>query len=198
MKNLLIVLDLDETLIHSSDLRISSDFEFGSFSVLVRPFAKEFVRYLLDRFDVGIWTSSTFDYASEILHGLGFNQDEFAFVWAREKCTISYDSELMTQVYVKDLVKLKKFGYSLARILAIDDSPEKLSRQFGNLIRVSEWTGDSQDDELMRLLKYIVKVGSYPSVRRIEKRGWISSLPAKRIDSPASNAEHFEKAGEDL
>ena len=54
----------------------------------------------------------------------------------------------------------------------IDDSPEKLRRNYGNLVRVRAWFGDADDDELQRLALYLNKVCHAESFRRMEKRGW--------------------------
>ncbi len=54
----------------------------------------------------------------------------------------------------------------------IDDSPEKLSKHYGNLIRVTPFAGDQSDDELQLLTQYLKSLATVPNVRLVEKRGW--------------------------
>jgi RNA polymerase II subunit A small phosphatase-like protein len=54
----------------------------------------------------------------------------------------------------------------------IDDTPQKLERHYGNLIRVSPFEGDSSDNELRNLLPYLNWLRSFDNVRTIEKRWW--------------------------
>jgi RNA polymerase II subunit A small phosphatase-like protein len=60
----------------------------------------------------------------------------------------------------------------LEHVIAVDDSPEKHRANYGNLIRVSEFTGDANDAELPRLWQYLQLLAVEPNVRRIEKRDW--------------------------
>lgn len=54
----------------------------------------------------------------------------------------------------------------------VDDSPEKHTRNYGNLIRVKPFEGDPSDDELVHLEKYLEFLSKEADVRHIEKRGW--------------------------
>ena len=73
---------------------------------------------------------------------------------------------------VKKLKKLKKLGYSLAEIIMIDDSPEKLGQNYGNGIIVNPFLGNPDDNELEELLSYLQSINSVENVREIEKRNW--------------------------
>jgi RNA polymerase II subunit A small phosphatase-like protein len=97
---------------------------------------------------------------------------EFEFTWGRERCTRVFDAFSYSESWVKDLKKLKRRGYSLGRVLMVDDTPAKLRRNYGNLVRVTEWLGSPEDEELRNLGRYFVKIHSTPSFRAVEKRGW--------------------------
>lgn len=57
-------------------------------------------------------------------------------------------------------------------MLAVDDSPWKYARSYGNLVTVSEFLGDPDDDELPRLAAYLDTLREVPNVRTLEKRRW--------------------------
>lgn len=62
-------------------------------------------------------------------------------------------------------------GYDLARVVVIEDSPEKHGRNHGNLIRVTPFEG-VPDDELAMLPDYLDWLTGQPNVRSVDKRGW--------------------------
>jgi len=57
-------------------------------------------------------------------------------------------------------------------VLVVDDSPEKHTRNYGNLVRVSPFLGDADDDELPRLAAYLSSIRAESDVRTLEKRSW--------------------------
>lgn len=170
----LIVLDLDETLIHAleSPLGPKCDFEVDRYYVYKRPHLHEFIDYCLASFEVAVWTSSTSSYASEIVERIFPSVSELKFVFARDKCTHRFDPEFVDYYYLKDLKKVKKLGFKLSNIIAIDDSPEKFNRHYGNLVRVKPFEGNSEDNELLKLIKYLEILKSAEDIRVVEKRGW--------------------------
>ena len=174
MESPLLVLDLDETLIYATEdvLSREPDFQCSQFHVYRRPYLDEFLNRVKDLYRVAVWTSSSAAYMECILSHAFPADLSLEFTWARERCTAAYDPETHGRAWVKDLKKLKRKGYSLDRVLVIDDTPAKLQRNFGNLVRVSEWLGDSGDEELLELGEYLDSIHQVPSFRKIEKRGW--------------------------
>ncbi len=173
--NPLLVLDLDETLIHAEPgpRPVEPDFRVGPFDVLLRPFATEFLMTVADRYQLGVWTSATADYAAGITAELAVRSGvPFQFVWARDRCTRRVDPETGGEGWIKDLKKLRRAGYDLRRVLVVDDTAAKLARSYGNLVLVSPFLGDPGDDELRHLGPYLLRLASEPDYRRIEKRGW--------------------------
>jgi RNA polymerase II subunit A small phosphatase-like protein len=126
---------------------------------------------------VGVWTSAGNIYAEAIVSEV-FGTRKPAFVWCSDRCTHRRIVELDEPVSLKRLSKLKSLGYSLERIIAIDDSPEKHSDNYGNLIQVSEFLGDPNDVDLRLLRLYLENIADAGNVRVLEKRGWRARILA--------------------
>ena len=174
----LLVLDLDETLVFATEeqLDIPMSAKVGEYFVYDRPHVHEFLAFCLKEFRVGVWTSSTEAYAEEIVEHLFGDESSLEFVWARSRCTMKFDHHEHTYLHVKNLKKVKKLGFNLEEILVVDDTPQKWTQQYGNLVQVSEFEGDFDDTELLDLMPYLEILKSVPNVRKIEKRGWRSRL----------------------
>ncbi|MBK9096566.1 MAG: HAD family hydrolase [bacterium] len=178
MKDKLLIIDLDETLIYSSLTRLSfpEDFRVGQYFVYKRPGLENFLKFINENFKLAVWTSSTSEYANDIVKQLFADQSVLKFVWARDKCVSKIDIESREQYWIKDLKKVKKLGFELEKILVIDDSPEKLQRNYGNHIPVIPFVGDLGDDELSRLVNFLESIRNLNSVRSIEKRNWRNTI----------------------
>lgn len=57
-------------------------------------------------------------------------------------------------------------------MIAIDDTPKKWEKSYGNLITVKPFEGDRTDRELSHLLDYLNILKHERNIRSIEKRGW--------------------------
>ncbi|KAG6690235.1 hypothetical protein I3842_10G004700 [Carya illinoinensis] len=107
------------------------DASYGSFLVYRRPYCEEFMRFCLERFQVGIWSSAREWYLNSaldcIMKGL---KSKLLFAWDQERCTDSGYKTLENRnksIFFKDFKKLGIFGvkYSTSNILLIDDKPYK-------------------------------------------------------------------------
>lgn len=170
----LLILDLDETLIYATnrDQGISHDFVIGPWRVCKRPFVDQFFEAVRLNYRLAIWSTATGDYISAILDQIVPASVTLEFQWDRTRCVQCYDPERLDQYWIKDLRKVKRLGYNLDRVLIVDDSPGKVSRNYGNAIYITPYTGNLADGELYCLAKYLVAVADTPNFRRIEKRGW--------------------------
>ncbi len=173
----LLILDLDETLIFSTEVALSHrhDFECTKFKVYKRPGVDRFIRAVSGLYNLAVWTSSTSDYAECIAERL-FRDLSLEFLWSRGKCTRRFDHENQEHYWVKNLKKVKKLGIELERVLVVDDTPQKLERSYGNLVCVAEFSGDPADVELKLLEKYLQGIANEPDFRTIEKRGWRGAI----------------------
>ncbi len=171
---ILLILDLDETLIFAAEeaLQRAPDFRVGPYSVYRRPHLDDFLRSCHNCFQIAVWSSSGADYLAEVLRNILPAELSPVFVWDRERCVRAFAPEQQETCFVKDLKKVKRLGYDLNRVLIVDDTPQKVQRNYGNAIYVSPFFGDPADDELLHLTRYLQLHSGSPNVRTIEKRGW--------------------------
>ncbi|CAA7042071.1 unnamed protein product [Microthlaspi erraticum] len=149
------------TKVHSMSMRKkpknrSPDATCGPNLVYKRPFAEEFMKFCLERFEVGVWSSareSNVDAISNIV--LEDLKDELLFVWDQKQST---NSGCKTQdnsarpIFFKDVSKVfqsfKKF--SASNTIFIDHEPYKafLNPEIAGVFPVSYDPSDKNDDFL--------------------------------------------------
>ncbi len=173
----LLVLDLDETLIYATKEPLpgrQADHVYGAYFVYLRPHLKHFLTEAAMHFSLAIWSSAGDTYVSDIVGLVTFPGISFELVWGRTRCSMKRDLVFDTYCFEKRLDKLKKKGFALEQILLVDDTPEKAASNYGNAIYIKEFKGESSDDELLRLLAYLLTLKAVENVRLIEKRYWRS------------------------
>lgn len=173
----LLILDVNETLIHASqhELSYSSDFCFEHFYVYKRPYLNDFLIKVSEFYDIGLWSSGTVEYLDNIVKNIKPKNVDFAFIWDRKRCTYKKSKNGSFYVYEKHLYKLKKLGYSLEQMLIVDDIEENCLKNYGNAIYIEPFLGDKSDAELSLLTDYLIKIKDSTNFRTIEKRGWRSN-----------------------
>ena len=182
--DILVILDIDETLIYATKNRlgIKHDFELGDYFVYKRPHFDKFIDYIDKNFRFAIWSSATDNYVNEMTKKLEVDEKAI-FCWARSKATFKRPSAFDTDgnlnidsadhhFFVKRLKKVKKLGFDLEKILIVDDTPHKSQENYGNAIYISEYKGDPEDKELLALTEYLSILKQVDNVRQIEKRNW--------------------------
>ena len=175
---ILLILDLDETLIHSSRTRLlnAEDFTFDDYFVYKRPYLNKFLEGISKHFQLGVWSTAGDEYVTEIVRYIKRETIDLAFCWGRSKCSTRRDRELDTYFFEKRLDKLKKQGFQLDKILIVDDSPEKSITNYGNAIHIKPFTGEPDDEELLHLFRYLVSLKEVENVRMLEKRYWRNKI----------------------
>lgn len=171
---MLVVLDLDETLVHVTEnalVGIAPKFQWDNYFVYTRPGLETFLVSLCAQYQVGIWSSAGDEYVAGIVEAIRPSNVTFDFVWGRSKCTACRDFDLDCYYWEKRLDKLKKRA-RLEKIVIVDDSPEKSRNNYGNAIYITPFAGAPEDDELTPLLNYLVSLKDIENVRRLEKRNW--------------------------
>lgn len=173
-KSILLILDLDETLIHATEnkLTIPHDFKYADYFVYKRPFLNEFLNLVNQYFKLAIWSSADDTYVNDIVETICPKHINFEFVWTRSRCTIRRNYNLDRYVPEKRLKKIKKLGFTLEKALIVDDSPEKTRDNFGNTIYINPFEGNQQDNELEKLNSFLLTIKDSINVRTLEKRGW--------------------------
>jgi TFIIF-interacting CTD phosphatase-like protein len=173
----LLVLDLDETLIHARsrgepDLPWPPHKHIAHFRVYLRPGVQAFMSAVLERFAaVGVWTSASPDYAMAMLDRI-VARERLRFLFTRDRCTERRDLELDESYFVKDIRKLDGFGFDKRQILFVDDKARGLERSYSNLVGVPAFLGDPEDRMLGKLLVFLEHLGRLEDVREVDKRGW--------------------------
>jgi TFIIF-interacting CTD phosphatase-like protein len=170
----LLILDLDETLIYSTEMKLkrSQDFVVGQYLVYKRPFLHEFIEFCIENFNVAVWTSSTSSYAVEIVANIFQNPSDLKFIWSKTRCTISFDLDLQETFLEKKMTKVRGRGYDLKKVIVVDDLPQVWRNSYGNLVRVKSFFGEADDNELQKLIAYLEKLKDVENIRKIEKRTW--------------------------
>jgi RNA polymerase II subunit A small phosphatase-like protein len=188
----LLILDLDETLIHASDEKLSTqtfittiiDWNIAYY-VYKRPNLKTFLDFCFEHFDVAVWTAASKSYAEEVVPLIfGDKTSKLKFIFSGERCVKKFNpfSEYETTGFkIKDLKKVwkRRFHgkrYSRFKTLIIDDTKTTFIRNYGNAINVIEWSGSLEDMELLRLIEYLkYLLETTIPWRSLEKRHWRSN-----------------------
>jgi len=181
---ILVILDLDETLIYATDRPSNAhwDFEVQKYKVFKRPGLDSFLKELRKQFKVAVWSSAGDEYVAQVVGSIFPKGYPLEFVWGRSKATLQIDHQHMDDLgyidyyhhmhYVKHLKKVKKIGFNLNRVLIIDDTQRKSKYNYGNAIYPSPFEGNKDDTELVQLLKYLKYLKGFENMRSIEKRFW--------------------------
>jgi TFIIF-interacting CTD phosphatase-like protein len=170
----LLLLDLDETLIHATATPLGSaaDFQFDAYHVYKRPGVEQFLLDISRHFTVGVWSSASEEYVKEIVKTITPATVEWFMIWGKDRCTIRRDYTLDQYYFEKRLDKIKKKGFRLEQVIIVDDSPEKSRNNYGNAVYIAPFEGDQQDRELTHLYQYLLTLKDAVNIRAIEKRGW--------------------------
>ena len=160
-----LVLDLDETLVHSqfgpfntpSDVVINIEIEneLHDIHVLVRPGVKEFLEKMSKKFEIIIFTASISKYAGPLLDILDKDKN-CSFRLFREHCT------LLNSSFVKDL---KKLGRDLKDVIIVDNSPMAYLLNSDNGLPILTWFDDKNDKELFKIIPILDFLSLVPDVR---------------------------------
>ncbi|EMD40843.1 hypothetical protein CERSUDRAFT_149311 [Gelatoporia subvermispora B] len=183
-----LVLDLDETLIHSSSRPISSASSSGSgmlglagfgrrnkgaghvvevvlggkstmYHVYKRPFADYFLRQVSKWYTLVIFTASMKEYADPVIDWLDAGRGILDRRFFRESCT-----QLPNGSYTKDLSIVEQ---DLSRVCLIDNSPICYTINEANGIPIEGWTHDPHDEALLDLLPVLDSLRFTSDVRRV-------------------------------
>lgn len=175
----LLILDIDETLIHAADYTLDRPcaFRVAGYHVYVRPYIDVFLKRISRYYDIACWSSATPDYVEAILAEVLPDIVKPVFVWDRRRCTRRYDHTLWEHYFLKDLKKVRRKGFDLNRVLILEDDPKKVWRNYGNAVYVKPYLGEeADDDELLILSRYLESIHEVENFRRLEKRFWRGSV----------------------
>ncbi|KAJ7593852.1 NIF-domain-containing protein [Mycena floridula] len=161
-----LVLDLDETLVHSSFKPVASadfvvpveiEYHWHHFHVLKRPGVDNFLKKMGEIYEVVIFTASLSKYADPVLDKLDIHH-VVAHRLFRESCFNHKGN------YVKDLSQL---GRPIGDTIILDNSPASYIFHPTNAVPVSSWFNDPHDAELTDLIPFLADLTSVPDIRGI-------------------------------
>ncbi|WP_309570758.1 HAD family hydrolase [Deinococcus sp.] len=172
-----LVLDLDETLWYGVEAVNDEPVRFH-----LRPHLTRFLEQVAHDYDLAVWTAASGDWMHhglEVLRaGTGFDlAGRAVFLWDRTRCSWrrGEDGELLWRKPVRKFrAGWMRARYPRGRILAVDDVPGNYVCGYGHLVRVTPWTGDASDTELLHLAAYLRSIVQAEDFRVLEKRGWRS------------------------
>lgn len=162
-----LVLDLDETLVHSSfkpvndaDFIVPVEIDGLIYKVYVlkRPWVDEFLVEVAKHYEVVVFTASLSLYANPLLDMLDVNEviEHRLF---REACV------LHGQAYVKDLSLL---GRKMKDTIIVDNSPLSYAFQPTSAVPITSWFDDRKDNQLKELIPVLcTKLKHAPDVRSV-------------------------------
>jgi RNA polymerase II subunit A small phosphatase-like protein len=147
-KHKCLVLDLDETLVHSSFkpipkpdfiIPVEIDRVVHHVYVLKRPYVDEFLLRASKHYEIVIFTASLSKYADPLLDKLDIH-NVIEHRLFRESCVIEGTA------YVKDLRKLNR---KLKDTIIVDNSPPSYLFQPANAVPIASWFDDKSDTQLL-------------------------------------------------
>jgi len=164
-----LVLDLDETLVHSSfdylpdaDLVLPVEVQGITQEVYVRkrPGLDEFLEFVGKHYEVGVFTASVIKYADAVLDRIDKTQ---VVQWRlfRESCCQTSEG-----FYVKDLGCL---GRRLESTIIIDNSPHSYLFHPENAIGIKSFVDDKRDNHLIDLIPFLDHTKEAKDVREALK-----------------------------
>ena len=157
----LILLDLDETLIHAeypieenninkydNIIRIKNENEYYEIGIYLRNEVRKFLSLLNNYFNVAIFTASEKDYADAIIRYLDPNKNIFKFCLYRYHCINVNDLVFIKDLRVIDNIDVKK-------TVLIDNNIYSFTSQLNNGILVNSFYDDRDDNELFNVFSYL-------------------------------------------
>ena len=166
-----LILDLDETLVHSSFqplqfnnkiikpdiyLKIFFNGKYHEIFVYKRPYLSKFLREMNKIFNLYIFTASIKKYAKPLLNHLD-EHNFFIKKFYRESCILSGGK------YIKDLSFLK---IKLNDVIILDNNPISYKYNKKNGIPIKAWHYDKEDKELLKIIPLLDFLSKVDDIRK--------------------------------
>lgn len=158
-----LVIDLDETLVHSSFKPISNadfivpveiDGTIHQVYVLKRPYVDEFLKKVGELYECVLFTASLAKYADPVTDLLD-KWDVFRARLFRESCVFHRGN------YVKDLGRL---GRELGHIIILDNSPASYIFHPENAVPCTSWFDDMENKELLEFIPFFEQLSQADNI----------------------------------
>ena len=135
-----LVLDLDETLVHTLP---------ETNKTLIRPGVDTFLKELAPFFEIIIFTAGVQEYADSLLNQIDKEHKLIQHRLYRQHCTFEKSGN------VKDMSKL---GRDLSKVIIIDNISDNFKIQSQNGIFITPWLGNENDNELFQLIPILKEI----------------------------------------
>ena len=167
----ILILDLDETLIHSSfqplqinnkiikpdiHFKIFFNFKYHDIFVYKRPFLNKFLKEMNKIFNIYVFTASIKKYAKPLLNIL----DKHNYIikkFYRESCCLSEGK------FIKDL---RLLNLNLNDVIILDNNPISYKFNKKNGIPIKSWHFDKNDNELLKIIPFLNYLSTVDDVRK--------------------------------
>lgn len=182
-----LVIDLDETLIHSLakggrmssghmvEVKLNTTVGYGGatlgpqhpilYYVHKRPHCDDFLRHVCKWYNLVVFTASVQEYADPVIDWLEQERKYFSARYYRQHCTFRNGA------YIKDLSSVEP---DLSKVMILDNSPLSYIFHEDNAIPIEGWINDPTDNDLLHLipvleaLQYVTDVRALLALRRGE------------------------------
>ncbi|KAJ3050845.1 Nuclear envelope morphology protein 1 [Rhizophlyctis rosea] len=162
-----LVLDLDETLIHSTSrgsrnhdhmIEVLVEKHVCLYYVYKRPYCDLFLKTVSEWYKVVIFTASMPEYADPVIDWLDCGRTMVSERYFRQSCT------QIGGIYVKDLQIIEP---DLRNVCLVDNSPVSFQKNPDNGIPIEGWISDPKDECLLDLLPFLDALRFTDDVRSI-------------------------------
>ena len=173
---MILIIDIDETLIHSmksvysssllndNDINQSDLFNVFNYTVQKRPYLDMFLAKVLndEYYEVVFWTAATHDYAYGILNQIIPDWKKVKLVLTRDHCDeldckpLGKVRNLIHQLDIRNGVN-QMYERTVHDFLIIDNKKGVTGHDHLNHLEIIDFEGDILDNELERLWEYLDK-----------------------------------------
>ncbi|KIH88065.1 NIF domain protein [Sporothrix brasiliensis 5110] len=177
-----LILDLDETLIHSMskggrmstghmvEVRLNTTFVgIGGqpsagpqhpilYYVHKRPYCDEFLRRVCKWYNLVVFTASVQEYADPVIDWLESERKFFSARYYRQHCTFRHGA------FIKDLSAVEP---DLSKVMILDNSPLSYMFHQDNAIPIQGWISDHTDNDLLHLVPLLEGLQYVSDVRAL-------------------------------
>lgn len=177
-----LILDLDETLIHSMskggrmgsghmvEVRLNTAYTGSGgqqmlgpqhpilYYVHKRPHCDEFLRKVCKWFNLVVFTASVQEYADPVIDWLESERKFFSGRFYRQHCTFRHGA------FIKDLSSIEP---DLSKVMILDNSPLSYMFHQDNAIPIQGWISDPTDNDLLHLVPFLEGLQYVSDVRAL-------------------------------
>ena len=167
-----LILDLDDTIIHSvkneditnlscENICSVNHINIGEYTVilfLVRPHLNEFLKTLSQLYEIIIFSAGLEEYVTKMIEKLDPNKRYISKILSRESCIIAKNG-----YYIKDLTVFS--NRRLENLVIVDNMAFCFSKQIHNGIYIPSYNGDENDNELLKIMDFLVSVHNVDDIR---------------------------------